>query len=107
MGQALGFAGSTHAYVLSDRSTWLAKPRDLVILVQGDPRLFNQFSAMLVNPATHPNVKAEAGKKFVNWITSRRGRAAIEAYQVNGQRLYFPNADFVRSEDTVAPATTR
>ena len=45
MGAALNMASASNAYVLSDRGTWLAfqNRRDLVILVEGDRRLFNQY----------------------------------------------------------------
>src|SRR6185369_12967373 len=53
MGAALNTASASNAYVLTDRGTWLAfKNRgDLVIAVEGDRRLFNQYGVMLVNPA--------------------------------------------------------
>jgi ABC-type tungstate transport system permease subunit len=72
MGAALNMASSSNAYLLSDRGTWLAfKNRgDLAILVEGDKRLFNQYGVMLVNPAKHPTVKAEAGQKFIDWLIS-------------------------------------
>jgi hypothetical protein len=45
--------------VLSDRGAWLSfkNKGDLVIVVEGDKRLFNQYGVMLVNPQKHPNVK--------------------------------------------------
>jgi tungstate transport system substrate-binding protein len=83
-----------NAYVLSDRGTWLSfKNRaDLDIVVQGDKRLFNQYGVMLVNPAKHPDVKADLGQAFVDWVISRDGQQAIAAYKINGQQLFFPNA---------------
>jgi tungstate transport system substrate-binding protein len=84
-----------NAYVLSDRGTWLSfKNRaDLEILVQGDKRLFNQYGVMLVNPAKHPSVKAELGQAFVDWLISKEGQQAIGDYKINGQQLFFPNAE--------------
>ncbi|HUR88896.1 MAG TPA: substrate-binding domain-containing protein [Ramlibacter sp.] len=94
MGPALNVAGSTNAYALSDRGTWLSfKNRaELVILVEGDTRLFNQYGVMVVNPAKHPHVKAAQAQKFVDWVTSPAGQAVIAAYKINGQQLFFPNA---------------
>ena len=56
MGPALNMAAASDAYCLSDRGTWLSfkNRRDLVISVEGDKRLFNQYGVMLVNPAKHP-----------------------------------------------------
>jgi tungstate transport system substrate-binding protein len=94
MGPALNTAAAMNAYVLSDRGTWLSfKNRaDLDIAVQGDKRLFNQYGVMRVNPAKHPNVKAELGQAFVDWLVSREGQLAIADYKINGQQLFFPNA---------------
>jgi tungstate transport system substrate-binding protein len=94
MGPALNTAAGMNAYVLSDRGTWLSfKNRaDLVVLVQGDKRLFNQYGVMLVNPAKHPNVKVQWGQAFIDWLLSREGQQAIGDYKINGQQLFFPNA---------------
>lgn len=95
MGAALNMASASNAYVLSDRGTWLAFQNrgDLAILVEGDKQLFNQYGVMLVNPAKHPTVKKEAGQRFVDWLVSPDGQNAIAAYKVNGQQLFYPNAN--------------
>ena len=95
MGAALNMASASNAYVLSDRGTWLAfKNRgDLAILVEGDKRLFNQYGVMLVNPAKNPSVKKEAGQRFIDWLISPEGQAAIAAYKVDGHQLFYPNAN--------------
>ena len=94
MGAALNTAQASNAYVLADRGTWLAfKNRgDLVIAVEGDKRLFNQYGVMLVNPARHPSVKKELGQQFVDWLVSPEGQRAIAGYKINGQQLFYPNA---------------
>ena len=94
MGQALNMAAATGAYVLTDRATWLSfKNRaDLQVLVQGDQRMFNQYGVLAVNPAKHPHVKAQEAQKFVDWVISPPGQAAIAAYRIEGQQLFFPNA---------------
>jgi tungstate transport system substrate-binding protein len=94
MGPALNIASSANGYVLTDRGTWLSfKNRgDLVILVEGDKRLFNQYGAMVVNPAKFPHVKAADAQKFVDWVTSPAGQSAIAAYKIGGEQLFFPNA---------------
>jgi tungstate transport system substrate-binding protein len=95
MGAALNMASASNAYVLSDRGTWLAfKNRgDLTILVEGDKRLFNQYGVMLVNPAKHPTVKKEAGQRFIDWLISPEGQDVISGYKINGQQLFYPNAN--------------
>ena len=94
MGAALSMAGASGAYALSDRGTWLSfrNPGDLVIAVEGDARLFNQYGVMLVNPARHAHVKLAEGQAFVDWLISAEGQNAIRAFQINGQQLFFPNA---------------
>ncbi|MDO8451150.1 MAG: extracellular solute-binding protein [Rhodoferax sp.] len=94
MGPALNIASSSGAYVLADRGTWLSfKNRgDLTVLVEGDTRLFNQYGVMVVNPAKHPHVKAADAQKFVDWVVSAPGQAAIASYKIGGEQLFFPNA---------------
>jgi tungstate transport system substrate-binding protein len=94
MGPALNTASAMNAYLLSDRATWLAfKNRgELAILVEGDKRLMNQYGVMLVNPEKHPSVKRADGQAFIDWVVSREGQAAIAAYKIEGEQLFFPNA---------------
>jgi len=95
MGAALNTASAANAYVLSDRGTWLSfkNKGDLVIAVEGDKRLFNQYGVMLVNPEKHPTVKAELGQVFIDWLISLEGQRAIASYKINGEQLFYPNAD--------------
>jgi tungstate transport system substrate-binding protein len=83
-----------NAYALTDRGTWLSfKNRgDLVISVEGDRRLFNQYGVMLVNPAKHLHVKKALGQAFIDWLVSAEGQAAIAAYKIDGEQVFFPNA---------------
>jgi tungstate transport system substrate-binding protein len=94
MGAALNTASASSAYVLADRGTWLSfKNRgDLVIAVEGDNRLFNQYGVMLVNPEKHKHVKKELGQAFIDWLVSLEGQKAIADYKIGGQQLFFPNA---------------
>jgi tungstate transport system substrate-binding protein len=93
MGPTLNTASAMNAYAFTDRGTWLSfKNRgELTILVEGDTKLFNQYGVMLVNPAKHAHVKKELGMQFIEWITSPEGQAAIAAYKIEGQQLFFPN----------------
>ena len=94
MGPALNIAASQGGYVLADRGTWLnfKNRADLAVLVEGDQRLFNQYGVMVVNPAKHPHVKQAEAQKFVDWVTSAAGQAAIADYKIGGEQLFFPNA---------------
>ncbi len=95
MGAALNVAASINAYLLADRGTWLSfrNRGTLVILVEGDRRLFNQYGVMLVNPAKHPNVKVIDGQTFVDWLVSAEGQSTIAQYKIDGRQLFFPDAE--------------
>ncbi|NML46650.1 extracellular solute-binding protein [Ramlibacter sp. G-1-2-2] len=95
MGPDLNIASSSNAYTISDRGTWLSfKNRgELAVLVQGDKRLFNQYGVMLVSPQKFPHVKAAEAQKFIDWVTSSAGQATIASYKVNGEQLFFPDAN--------------
>ena len=95
MGAALNTAGAMNAYTISDRGTWISfrNKGDLVIAVEGDQRLFNQYGVMLVNPARHPNIKTALGQQFIDWLVSPEGQQVIANYKINGQQLFYPNAN--------------
>ena len=99
MGPALNTASAQNAYVLADRGTWLSfKNRgELAILVEGDEKLFNQYGVMLVNPAKHAHAKASEGQAFIDWLVSPEGQKTIADYKIDGEQLFFPNADKGRS----------
>ena len=94
MGPTLNMAAGLNGYTLADRGTWLAfkNRQDLRLLFAGDPRLFNPYGVMLVNPARHPHVKQEAGRRFIAWLVGAEGQAAIASYRIAGEPLFFPQA---------------
>jgi tungstate transport system substrate-binding protein len=94
MGPALNIAASASGYALADRGTWLNfKNRgELAIVVEGDPRLFNPYGVIAVNPAKHPHVKAALAQQFVDWVLSPAGQASIAGYRIGGEQVFFPNA---------------
>ncbi|RAI00198.1 sulfate transporter [Acuticoccus sediminis] len=94
MGATLNTGTGMGAYIMTDRATWIAfgNKGDYAIAVEGDPKLFNQYGIILVNPEKHPNVKAEAGQSFIDWVLSDEGQDVIADYKVDGQQLFFPNA---------------
>jgi tungstate transport system substrate-binding protein len=90
-------ADEKRAYTLTDRGTWLATKDkdklDLVIVLEGDPVLFNQYGVMAVNPEKHKHVKFKEAMEFVNWIISKEGQAAVATFKdKNGNPLFIPNA---------------
>jgi tungstate transport system substrate-binding protein len=93
MGPVLNTAAATDAYTLSDRGTWLSfrNRQRLASLVEGDPRLFNQYGVMRVNPARHPHARRDAARRFIDWITSPEGQRAIAEFRISGEQPFFPN----------------
>ncbi len=94
MGTTLNTASAMNAYSFTDRGTWLSfKNRgDLLIVVEGDQKLFNQYGVMLVSPAKHPHVKKDPGQAFVDWLISPEGQQTIATYKIDADQLFFPNA---------------
>jgi tungstate transport system substrate-binding protein len=91
MGPTLNTAASMNAYTLTDRATWanFRNRQNLVILVEGDPQLFNPYASILVNPARHPGVKADLARSWHEWLTGPGGQAAITAYRIGDDQLFF------------------
>ncbi len=90
-------ANEKQAYTLTDRGTWLAtKDKDklaMIVVLEGDPVLFNQYGVMAVNPEKQKHVKYKEAMEFVNWITSKEGQDAVAAFKdKNGNALFIPNA---------------
>lgn len=94
MGATLNIAVAMGAYVLSDRGTWLSfrNRGDLAVLLEGDPRLFNQYGVILVNPRRHPHVKESKAQTFIDWLTGAGGQAAIGGFEIGGEPAFVPNA---------------
>ncbi len=94
MGATLNGAAAMDAYALADRATWLAfrNKAGLEVLVEGDPRLFNQYGVILVNPARHGHVKRADGQTFIDWLTAAEGQRAIAEFRLDGEQLFFPSA---------------
>ncbi|MEW6267325.1 MAG: substrate-binding domain-containing protein [Thermodesulfobacteriota bacterium] len=98
MGKTLIFADEKLGYTLTDRATFYQmkfgkdKPVELVIVVEGDPLLFNPYGVIPVNPKKHPHAKYDLAEKFSQWLVSARGQSLIARYKVSGQQVFFPDA---------------
>jgi tungstate transport system substrate-binding protein len=92
MGPTLNSASAMDAYVLADRGTWASfKNRGrLAILTEGDPRLFNPYSSLLVNPAKHQHVRADDARRWHDWLTGPKGKAMIASFRIGTEQLFFP-----------------
>ena len=97
MGAVLNMANEQQAYTLSDRATYLARGKeglDLQVLVEGDNALVNPYGVITVNPEKCPNVNADLGNKFVDWIISVPAQEKIAAFgqEEFGQSLFMPDS---------------
>jgi tungstate transport system substrate-binding protein len=94
MGEVLTIAGNVRGYTLSDRATYSAyRTRvGLDIVLQGDPRMFNPYGVIAVNPRRYPDANFRGATQFIEWLTGAEGRRAIAGFRVNGEQLFFPAA---------------
>ena len=94
MGTTLNTASAMGGYTLTDRASWVSfgNKAGLQLLVEGDTRMHNPYSIIVVNPARHPHVHAVEAQAFADWLTAAGGQQAIAAYRVDGQQLFFPDA---------------
>jgi len=97
MGEVLTTADEQLAYTLSDRATYLARTlegTDLVILVEGDPILFNPYGVMAVNPDKNPQINNTLANQFIDWLVSLPTQAKIAEFGVAdfGASLFTPDS---------------
>jgi tungstate transport system substrate-binding protein len=94
MGAALQIADEKNGYCLSDRGTFIAfrKKVDLIVLGEGDSRLYNPYGIMAVNPEVHPHVGYVHAMALIGWITSVEGQKIIADYRKDGEVLFHPMA---------------
>ena len=95
MGATLNVAVGMNAYAMTDRATWMSFGNKLgfKIVFDNDQQLFNQYGIILVNPSRHPHVNAKDGQIFINWMLGEKGQMAIANFTLDGQQLFFPNAN--------------
>ena len=79
------------AYDLIDRATLkqLSKRYPLAILVEGDPRLLNEYGVTTLKPAPGRPVRTREADLFARWIVSDAARRLIAAYRVQGERAFY------------------
>ncbi|MFP4610824.1 MAG: substrate-binding domain-containing protein [Thiohalophilus sp.] len=94
MGKVLQMSGELDAYTLSDRATWLAMQDNLslAILAEGDPRLYNPYGIIAVNPERYPGINYAGALAMIDWITAKQGQQLIGRYHLQGKQLFTPMA---------------
>lgn len=107
--ETVRLAARRGAYTLVERWAWKAdrgRPR-LILAVEGDPRLIQQYSVILVNPAKHPGVSRAAGMKFIRWITSKRGQKSINSFRIGTSQPYFADYEPPEPEAPAKPKKSK
>jgi len=98
MGKTLTVTEEKEAYTLVDRGTYLKykygrkQGLDLEILCEGDPKLFNPYGVIPINPKKFPHVRFEWADRFAKWLVSAKAQALIAGYKMQGQQAFFPDA---------------
>lgn len=95
MGAALNTASGLNAYILTDRASWLnfGNKGGLDLLFSGDLALFNQYAFLPINPKRHRHVAVTAVQRLEDWLVSDRAQALIDGYQIDGENVFFFNAN--------------
>ena len=95
MGEVLNMAAEMQAYTLTDRATYGAyrAKTGLIVAVEGDPKMFNPYGIIAVNPERHKSANYKGAMQLVEWITSDEGQRRIAGFKVDGQQLFFPSAN--------------
>jgi len=91
-------AAEKNGYTITDRGTYIKYEATnkgnppLVILVENDSNLFNQYAGIEVNPAKCSKVKNTLAKQYIEWMASEKGQKLIKDYRLEGKQLFTPNA---------------
>lgn len=99
MGEVLNQANQTPGYTLADRGTYISQQSELDISIRvegpiegGSELLANPYGIVAVNPAVHDHVNYDLAMAYIGFITSQEGQEIIDAYTVNEEKLFFPEA---------------
>ena len=90
MGTTLNTAVGMNAYTLVDRASWhsFSNKHDFRIILEGDKRLFNPYSIMLISKVKCPEVKSKEGQLFIEWLISDKGQNEISRFTINGRQVF-------------------
>lgn len=94
----INIANEKNGYTMTDRGTFIKYADNhggnppLVVLVEGDKVLFNQYSALAVNPKHCKDTQYELAKQYIEWMASADTQTAIGNFKLLGKKLFIPNA---------------
>lgn len=95
---AINMAAEKQGYTLTDQGTFIKYESGfkgnapLKIMVQGDDKLYNQYSVMLVNSERCPEMNLKGAKLFHKWVTSPKAQQLIGEFKLMGKPIFTPNA---------------
>jgi tungstate transport system substrate-binding protein len=89
--RALMMAHELDAYDLVDRATLkqLERRFPLTILVEGDPRLLNEYGVTTLVPSPARAINQRDAEVFAAWIVSPAARELISGYRIQGERAFY------------------
>jgi len=94
----INIANEKAGYTMTDRGTFIKYADNnggnppLVVLVEGDKVLFNQYSALAVNPEHCKDAQYDLAKQYIAWMASPETQKAIGNFKLLGKKLFIPNA---------------
>ena len=94
----INVAAELKGYTLADRGTYIKyesvsdNKSALVVLVEGDAVLLNQYNIIPVNPKHCTNVKYENVKVLSDWMTGSEAQHLIGEFELLGKQLFTSNA---------------
>jgi tungstate transport system substrate-binding protein len=93
----INIAAERDAYTLTDRGTYIKYESNwdgnppLVILIEGDTALRNQYSVIAVNPSRCGEVRIDLAEKLISWLLSPDVQELIADFELVGKKLFIPN----------------
>jgi len=94
----INIAAERDAYTLTDRGTYIKYESNwggnppLVILVEGDESLRNQYSVIAVSPGRCPDVRYGLATSFIEWMSAPNAQRLIAEFRLMNKQLFIPNA---------------
>jgi tungstate transport system substrate-binding protein len=91
MGPTLTIADEKGAYTLTDEGTYLRMRKKLRLesVIAEDAALRNPYGAILVRPGDPSSSRADAARRFYDWLASEACRAIVRGLVIDGHRAFF------------------
>ena len=94
----INIAAERKGYTMTDRGTYI-KYADtmqgnppLVVLVEGDAILLNQYSVLAINPKRCPEAQFDLAHALADWLAGDQAQKLIREFKLLGKPLFVPNA---------------